>query len=314
MIYAIILLLLVVLELGYFKVAALCDINDRPNHRSSHGRVTTRGGGIVFLIGAWLYAAFFGLDYGWFLAGLTLVGLVSFIDDMRSLPIRVRLLVQFVAVGMMVYQLGVLGPWWMVAVVLIVGVGIINAYNFMDGINGITAAYSVAVLVPLIYLNATVGFMPMSYLYVTGLSVVVFGFFNFRKRARCFAGDVGSISIAFILLFALAKLMLATSDYAYLTLLAVYGVDVVMTIAHRIRLGERLGEPHRKHAYQLMVNELGFPHLAVAGGYALVQLAISAGMVLSGVNGYLYSGVAILVLAMVYILFVKKYYRLNHEG
>lgn len=316
MIYAVILLLLIVLEVVYFKIASMCDINDRPNKRSSHDRATVRGGGIVFLMGGWLYGAFFGGGYGWFLAGLTLIGLVSFVDDIRSLPVRMRLLVQFIAVGMMMYQLGQWHEcaWWISAIALVVGVGVINAYNFMDGINGITAAYSAAVLAPLVYLNARDEFMPMSYLYVTALSVAVFGFFNFRKRARCFAGDVGSISIAFMLLFALSVLMLRTRDFSYLTFMGVYGVDVVLTMVHRIMLGERLSESHRKHAYQLMVNELRLPHLAVATSYAVLQLVISAGIVLSGVNGYIYSIVTIMALGLAYIVFMKKYYRRFHGG
>jgi len=89
----------------------------------------------------------------------------------------------------------------MVLVALIVCVGIINAYNFMDGINGITGGYSLSVLLPLIYLNTTDNFISQDYLYVVGMSLLVFCFFNFRKKAKCFAGDVGSISIAFILPF-----------------------------------------------------------------------------------------------------------------
>lgn len=95
MIYFIITLLLVLLELAYFRVADRFNIIDKPNLRSSHTLVTLRGGGIVFLFGAWIYAAFFGLDYGWFLLGLSLIGLVSFVDDIHSLPDSARLVVQF---------------------------------------------------------------------------------------------------------------------------------------------------------------------------------------------------------------------------
>ncbi|MDE6467753.1 MAG: glycosyltransferase family 4 protein, partial [Muribaculaceae bacterium] len=250
MTYAIIFLLLVLLELAYFRVADRFNIIDKPNLRSSHKNIVLRGGGIIFLFGIWLYAAFFGLSYPWFILGLSLVGLVSFVDDIRSLPDSVRLVVQFAAMFLMFFQFDILNlhDWWMVLIALIVCVGIINAYNFMDGINGITGGYSIAVLLPVLYLNAQQGFIAQSYLYVVGLSLLVFCFFNFRKNAKCFAGDVGSISIAFILLFALGKLVLSTGDLSYLTFLAVYGADAVLTICHRIHLHENLGEAHRKHA------------------------------------------------------------------
>ena len=216
MIFTVITLLLILLELAYFRVADRFNIIDKPNLRSSHKTIVLRGGGIIFLFAVWLYAVFFGLTYPWFILGLTLVGLVSFVDDIHSLPDSARLVVQFTAMFLMFYQFGILNlkDWWMVLVALIVCVGIINAYNFMDGINGITGGYSIAVLVPMIYLNQTYDFINQSFLYVIGLSLLVFCFFNFRKKAKCFAGDVGSISIAFILLFALGQLILKTQDFS----------------------------------------------------------------------------------------------------
>jgi len=315
MIYTIIFVLLVLLELAYFRVADRFNIIDKPNVRSSHTFITLRGGGIVFLFGAWIYAAFFGLGYGWFLFGLTLIGLVSFIDDIHSLPDSLRLVVQFAAMFMMFYQFSILNwhDWWIVLIALIVCVGITNAYNFMDGINGITGGYSLAVIAPLIYLNHRLGFIDMPFLYVTGLSLLIFCFFNFRKKAKCFAGDVGSITIAFILLFALGKLILQTGDFSYIVFLAVYGADSVLTICHRIQLHENLGEAHRKHAYQLMANELKIPHVQVSLLYMAIQLAISFGMIFSPINHYAYLGIAIIVLMITYLLFMKKNYHL-HEA
>lgn len=315
MTYAIIFLLLVLLELAYFRIAGRFNIIDKPNLRSSHKTIVLRGGGIIFLFGIWLYAAFFGLNYPWFILGLSLIGLVSFVDDIHSLPDSVRLVVQFAAMFLMFYQFDILNlqDWWMVLIALIVCVGIINAYNFMDGINGITGGYSIAVLLPMLYLNAHQGFISQSYLYVVGLSLLVFCFFNFRKNAKCFAGDVGSISIAFILLFALGKLVLSSGDLSYLTFLAVYGADAVLTICHRIQLHENLGEAHRKHAYQLMANELKMPHVAVSSIYMLLQLAISFGLIFVPVNHYLYMAIVVVALAAAYIAFMKRNYHL-HEA
>ncbi len=315
MIYAIVFVMLVLLELAYFRVADRFNIIDKPNMRSSHTSITLRGGGIVFLFGAWLYAAFYGLDYGWFLLGLTLIGLVSFVDDIHSLPDSVRLVVQFIAMFLMFYQFGILtlNDWWMVLIGLIVCVGIINAYNFMDGINGITGGYSLAVVAPMIYLNYKDGFIDMPYLYITALSLLVFCFFNFRKKAKCFAGDVGSITIAFIMLFALGKLILQTGDFSYIIFLAVYGADAILTICHRIQLHENLGEAHRKHAYQLMANELKIAHVKVSLLYMVIQLVISFGMIFCPINHYIFLGMTIIVLLVAYLLFMKKNYHL-HEA
>lgn len=315
MIYVVIAAILMAAELLYFKFADRFNIIDRPNMRSSHTSITLRGGGVVFLFGAWIYAAFFGLTYPWFLIGLTLVGVVSFIDDVHSLPDSARLVVQFAAMFLMFYQFGILNwnDWWIVCIALIVCVGITNAYNFMDGINGITGAYSLAVMLPLIYLNESVGFIAMPFLVVITLSILVFLFFNFRKKAKCFAGDVGSISMAFIVVFALGLLILQTRDFSYIVFLGVYGVDAVLTIVHRIMLHENLGEAHRKHAYQLMANELKLSHLKVSAGYMLMQLAVSAGLIFIPINHYLYLGLVIILLSGAYVAFMRKYYHLHEE-
>ncbi len=315
MIYIVIAAILMAAELLYFKIADRFNIIDRPNMRSSHTSITLRGGGVVFLFGAWGYAAFFGVTYPWFLTGLTLVGIVSFVDDVHSLPDSVRLVVQFAAMFLMFYQFGILNwnDWWIVCIALIVCVGITNAYNFMDGINGITGAYSLAVMLPLLYLNESVGFIDMPFLVVITLSILVFLFFNFRKKAKCFAGDVGSISMAFIVVFALGLLMLQTRDFSYIVFLAVYGVDAVLTIVHRIMLHENLGEAHRKHAYQLMANELKVSHLKVSAGYMLVQLAVSAGLIFIPINHYLYLGLVIVLLSAAYVAFMRKKYHLHEE-
>lgn len=315
MIYVVIAAILMAAELLYFKIADRFNIIDRPNMRSSHTSITLRGGGVVFLFGAWVYAAFFGLTYPWFLIGLTLVGIVSFVDDVHSLPDSARLVVQFAAMFLMFYQFGILNwnDWWIVCIALIVCVGITNAYNFMDGINGITGAYSLAVMLPLIYLNKSVGFIEMPFLLVITLSILVFLFFNFRKKAKCFAGDVGSISMAFIVVFVLGLLMLQTRDFSYIVFLAVYGVDAVLTIVHRIMLHENLGEAHRKHAYQLMANELKVSHLKVSAAYMIMQLAVSAGLIFIPINHYLYLGLIIILLSGAYVIFMRKYYHLHEE-
>lgn len=312
---AVIALLLIVLELIYFKIADKYNIIDKPNLRSSHTSVTLRGGGIIFLFGAWVYSLLYSFNYPWFMAGLTAIAGISLVDDIRGVSNKVRLVVQFVSMFLMFQQLGILNleSWWIIIIALIVCVGIINAYNFMDGINGITGGYSLAVLVPMLYLNYELNFIEPFFLATAILSLLVFNFFNFRKRAKCFAGDVGAIGIAFIVLFSLGKLILSTGDFTYIFFLVVYGVDAVLTIVHRIMLHEKLGEAHRKHAYQLMANELKMPHVAISSLYMLIQLLVSFGLILLPVNNWLYCACVLVLLSVVYLVFKKKYYYLHEE-
>ena len=319
-IYLIITAILVVAELVYFKVADHFNIIDKPNARSSHKKVVVRGGGIVMVLGAWLYAAFFGFELWPFLAGLTLIAGISFIDDIHSLPDSLRLIVHFVAMALMFYCWGILNwqSWWMVLLGLILCVGITNAYNFMDGINGINGGYTLAVLLPLAWINSQTPFVDQRLILVALLADLVFCFFNFRPsgKAKCFAGDVGSVGSAFIVIFVLGSLILAKGDFTYIVFLAVYGIDAVLTIIHRIMLHENLGEAHRKHAYQLMANELRIGHMKVSGFYTVLQLLIAVGMILIPDTpawhwGYLV-GVC-LILAIAYLLFMKKYYHLHEE-
>ena len=319
--YGLIAVILIIAELIYFKIADRCNIIDKPNERSSHKTIVLRGGGIIYVLGMWLYAAFFGMERWPFLVGITLVAGISFVDDIHSLPDSVRLVVQFVAMALVFYCWGILqwNMWWAVVLALILCVGITNAYNFMDGINGINGGYTLAVLLPLAWLNAKGGeFVDQRLIVVALLADLVFCFFNFRPRgkAKCFAGDVGSVGAAFIVIFVLGKLIITTGDFTYIVFLVVYGVDSVLTICHRILLHEHLGEAHRKHAYQLMANELGMEHTVVSTFYMVLQLLISAGMILIPNTpvwhwGYL-AGVCV-VLALAYLLFMKKYYHLHEE-
>ena len=319
--YVLIFVLLLIAELVYFRIADKFNIIDKPNERSSHTSIVLRGGGIIFLIGTWIWSAFFGFQYPWFLVGLTLVAGVSFVDDIHSLPDSVRLVAQFSAAAMAFYQLGILhwSMWWIVLLALIVYVGATNVINFMDGINGITAGYSLAVLVPLALVNMQETFVEQSLIMTTILAALVFCIFNFRPKgkAKCFAGDVGSIGIAFIMLFLLGNVIMETSDITWLIFLLVYGVDGCLTIIHRIMLHENLGEAHRKHAYQIMANELKIGHVKVALLYMAIQLIISLGFIYVCPNSVLYHWLymigVLVVLAIGYILFMKKYYHL-HEA
>ena len=307
----IIFLMLILLELAYFRIADRFNIIDKPNLRSSHKTIVLRGGGIIFLFGIWLYAAFFGLNYPWFILGLSLIGLVSFIDDIRSLPDSVRLVAQFAAMFLMFYQFDILNwqDWWMMLIALIVCVGIINAYNFMDGINGITAAYSAVLLAALMWLDSVYAFADPRLPALTLCAVGVFAYFNFRPRAVCFAGDVGAISVALVTLYMLVSLIAVTGSVWWIVLVAVYGVDTALTVVRRIFRRENIFRAHRLHLYQYLANERRMPHLAVAATYAAVQAAVDLGAWLSRDHLGVYFAAVTVLLSAAYLIILRH----SHE-
>lgn len=327
MIYLLVFVLLLAVELLYFRIADRFNIIDKPNERSSHTNIVLRGGGIIFTVSMIVWGVLMQLQgndiigYLPFLIGLLLIAGVSFLDDVQSLPDTVRLVAQFVAMILMFWSIDIMhwNMWWMVLAGLIIYVGATNIINFMDGINGITAGYALAVLLPLLLLNEKLSFIDDSYLIIAIIGVLAFCIFNFmpKGKAKCFAGDVGSISIAFIMLFAIGRLIVQTGDITYLILLLVYGVDGCLTIIHRIMLHESLGQAHRKHAYQLMANELKIGHVKVSLLYMTLQLVISLGFIILCPNTvlghWIYLIGATVFLAVCYVLFMKKYYHLHEE-
>lgn len=275
MVYTFIFLVLFFFELLYFRVADRLNIIDKPNERSSHTTVTLRGGGIIFYIAAAIYFILSGFQYPWFFLGLTMMTVISFLDDVFTLSNKLRLLVHFTSVLLMAYQLELFAlPWYFLLIGFVFAVGVINAYNFMDGINGITACYSLAVGGLLMLVNQEISFIDQNLLIYVMLGVLVFTFFNFRTKAKCFAGDVGSVAIAYILLFALGALILKTGNVIYILFLAVYGIDAVWTIVQRLLRKENIFQAHRSHLYQYLGNEAGIHKLLVSFIYGVLQFAI----------------------------------------
>ena len=313
MYYLIILVLLFLAELFYFYIADKYNIIDKPNERSSHTRITLRGGGVIFYFGVLAYFLTNHFEYPWFMLALTLITLISFIDDIRSTSQALRLVFHFSAMGLMFYQWGLFAlPWWTILVALIICTGIINAYNFMDGINGITGGYSLIILGALAFINhSVVSFAEPDLIYTMLCAVLVFNFFNFRKRAKCFAGDVGAVSIAFTILFLIGRLIIQTGDFSWIILLVVYGIDSVLTIVHRLMLHENIGLPHRKHMYQIMANELRMPHVVVALIYMMVQAIVVIGYLILREYGYCYLLGSVFLLSMLYLLFMKRFFCLH---
>ena len=311
--YTILGILLMIIMILYFKVADRFNIIDKPNQRSSHTEITLRGGGIIFWFSALLYFIQHIQNNYFFFTGITLVSLVSFWDDIQSLSNKIRISIHFLAITLIFYDLGLFNllPIWGILTVYILAIGLINAYNFMDGINGITGLYTLAVLGALLYVNTKVQlFIDGSFIKYGMIASLVFLFFNYRKKAKCFAGDVGSIAIAFWIIYLIAKLALITNSIVWLLFLAVYGVDAICTIIHRLYLKQNIFEAHRLHFYQILSNEFRIQHRLVSLYYALVQILISILVIM------LYQKVDdiilfLLVIAPLILVYTLKFYLLN---
>ena len=323
MMYFAVFLILFVLELVYFKIADRFNIIDKPNHRSAHTEITLRGGGIVFPIAFLLFfitstwgklvhlplhdQAAENHNYLIFGVGLLLLCTISFLDDLYDLSSKIRIVFHIISVSFLLAFLNafVLLPIWAIPVLYIVIIGILNAYNFMDGINGITGLYSLVALLSLLYVNENlINFVAHDFIIYPILGCLVFLFFNFRKKAKCFMGDIGSMGIAFWVVALIGLLMMKTGEIKWILFLAVYGVEVISTILERLKLKENIFEAHRRHLYQLLVNEKKISHLKVCTLYAAIQFFINAVVIFSDLPQILIF-VIILLPALIFYLYIK---------
>ncbi|MDI1305320.1 MAG: UDP-GlcNAc--UDP-phosphate GlcNAc-1-phosphate transferase [bacterium] len=306
MIYIALIILLVGIELFYFKIADKYNIIDKPNSRSSHTSVTLRGGGIIFPIA--ISIAFFLGYVSWAVTlAVVLVAVVSFIDDIKPLSQLPRFVSHVIAVGLVFYDLHLFSEaLWLLPIVFVLLIGWVNAFNFMDGINGITVLYALTAIVSFSFLPTNETSLPL--LITMGLSCVAFGFFNVRKKAKTFAGDVGSISMALFLGYFMIKTIIDSGQLGYILFFCVYGIDAIITIINRLLQKENIFQPHRSHLYQYLANEMGYSHILVAFIYAGFQLIINAFVVYMNTKGHLtlfFTGAFLLMLALIY-LFVRK--------
>ena len=269
--------LLLAAFLVYFRIARKYNIVDTPNHRTMHEGATIRGGGIIILIAMVFYSIFVYNPGYHFLAGLIVIGVTGFLDDLLDLPNRVRFPLQLLSVALMIWavDLGSLNIFMLLMAVIVI-TGTLNAFNFMDGINGMTAGYSMVITATLIYINNTgTAFIYNGFLYFFMLSLLAFSFFNFRRKAVCFAGDVGSLSVAFIVVFLILKLVAVSGQWIYILFLTLYGIDTIFTIVQRILRKENIFRAHRLHFFQVVIKKTGIPHLRMSILYTAVQLVVN---------------------------------------
>lgn len=319
--YVIVIFFLFILMLFYFKIANKYSIIDRPNHRSAHTEVTIRGGGIIYPI-AFLF--FLGQtvifkDYNFttinsnsnnfwiFGVGLILISAGSFTDDVLDLSTKIRLIFHFISVTILLYFLNAfqLLPWWAIPICYIMIIGILNAYNFMDGINGMSGVYTLVVLGFLWYVNQYItNYVSVDFITYPIIATLVFLYFNFRKKAKCFLGDVGSMAIAFWIVALISLLMLKTGELKWILFLTVYGIEVIFTIVERIKLKENIFKAHRRHLYQLFANGKKIDHRIVSLGYAISQVTISIAIIILDLND-LFTFLIIVPLSSIFYLFLK---------
>lgn len=323
MMYLAVFLVLFVLELVYFKIADRYNIIDKPNHRSAHTEITLRGGGIVFpiafllffIISTWGKLVHLSLHNQaaenqnelLFGVGLLLLCTISFLDDLYDLSSKIRIVFHIISVSFLLAFLNafVVLPIWAIPVLYILIIGILNAYNFMDGINGITGLYTLVVLGSLLYVNQNIiQFTDRDFIIYPILGCLVFLFFNFRKKAKCFMGDIGSMGIAFWVVALIGLLMMKTGEIKWILFLAVYGIEVIFTILERLKLKENIFEAHRRHLYQLLANEKNISHLKVSSLYAVVQLLVNAIVIFSNLPQIVIF-VIILLPALIFYLYTK---------
>ncbi|MBA0884365.1 MraY family glycosyltransferase [Flavobacterium undicola] len=272
--YLILFLLFLLIELLYFKIADQYNIIDKPNSRSSHTSITLRGGGIIFPIA--IVVAFCMGYVSWsIMLAVILVAAVSFIDDIKPLSQLPRFGSHIVAVVLVFYDLNLfVESLWLIPVLFVLLIGWVNAFNFMDGINGITVLYAVTAIVSFSFLPVNEASLPL--LITMGLSCLAFGIFNVRKKAKTFAGDVGSISMALFLGYFMIKTIIESGQFGYILFFSVYGIDAIITIMNRLLKKENIFQPHRSHLYQYLANEMGYSHILVSLIYAGFQLGINA--------------------------------------
>jgi len=287
---------------------------DAPNRRSSHSEATPRAGGLDISIAGVVAAVACGLPVvGWLsMAGIAALGLV---DDRWHVEPRLRLLVQCMLAGLstlwLLRQTSLPVTIVVAAAIMLVLllVGTTNIYNFMDGANGMAGLMGVVVFGTLAVLSFTI----VKDVEVGRVALIIAaaccGFLplNLRRRARVFMGDVSSTFLGFTAALLALRLWMEQPVWGLCALgsMTVFYVDAGLTLLARLRTHKRLFEAHRMHAYQRLVNELGWAHPAVAVTYAGIQLAVSILVLVSSRWGW---GAVIGVLTAVVIVLSCLYW------
>ena len=310
--FIITIILLIISANVYIKLARKFGIIDTPNHRSSHTLTTIRGGGILFVISIFTYFFTNNLPLPYLFTAIFIVATVSFIDDIKTLGTISRLLAQIIAVILVFFEVDLFSyPIYLIIPILIFCLGFINIYNFMDGINGITGFYSISVIFAILALNYTTEIIDYKILIFALLGLLVFGYYNFRKKALFFAGDIGSISIGVFIVYILLLFSLQLKSPLPFMFVSVYLVDGGVTILRRLLKKENIFKPHKSHLYQQLVHTKSISHLNVAGLFAFTQLIIDILIITILLN--VSEGLQIILATLIILLLIISHITINRR-
>ena len=277
---------------------------DKANQRSSHAGAIPKGGGIGILA-AFIFSSFYLKLPFLIWSSVVIVSLSSFYGDRKEIPPKIRLIIQFLSgVGVLagLFYLEERSYWVYMSIpfLSLFVVGTANYYNFMDGINGIAGITGV-VAFSLIFLfsalsNTDMFLLPLG----TCMAFACIGFLPFNlPKARVFLGDVGSILLGFVYALLVVGLSQTPSDFIVLcSFLFPFYADELVTTFVRLRSGEDLMTPHRKHIYQLLANEMHYHHWKISMGYGILQLLIGLSVLAAKPKGLVF----LLVLISIYFL------------
>jgi len=284
---------------------------DVPSLRSSHSLPTPRGGGVGILLTMVLAGSVLKCP-PWFCGIPGILGVVSFFDDRLQLSVRTRLGFQFFSAGawILLSQGGGELSLGSVLLVLFWGVFVVgsgNFFNFMDGINGIAGITGAVCFGMLALFGFVQSLMPQAMFCLT-VAAACIGFLplNF-PRARVFLGDVGSIPLGFVFGTMVLNMTSGSADFLCLSsFLFLFYADAVSTLFIRWRSGEQISQPHRRHLYQLLVNELNYKHASVSLVYGGLQLVIGMLMLLAWQLGPIWQTSFFFMLTSVFLLATRK--------
>lgn len=300
---------------GVLLIANRVGLVDTPNHRSSHSIPTPKGGGIGILFAFIATSYLTKLPVAFFLP-IILVSFMGFVGDRKELSTRFRLIIQFVAAIIVVYSFisteSMAFPLILILPFLVIFiVGTANFYNFMDGINGIAGITGVIAFGLLAMYYPFSNTTPL-FLFPVALSLACacLGFlpFNF-PNAKVFMGDVGSILLGYVFAVLVVFLSQTPLDFVcYASFLFPFYIDELTTMYLRLKNGENLAQAHRKHFYQILVNENAVAHWKVTMGFAFFQLFIGVSVMTLKTYGSVMV-VAFLMLFSAVFVVVSQYYR-----
>ena len=269
--------------------------------------------GIIFPALITIYSIFFPNEIEpYFFLGIIMMATICYIDDLIYVKHSIRFVFQIFALILMVMSLGESFDIQLPVMITLVifGIGVINAFNFMDGINGILGLNSIVILLSLSYINyfslneygEHITFVDNYLIYTCLIGLFAFMFFNFRKKAIGFAGDVGSIIISMIIFYLICKLLLVSGNFTYLLLFSVFGIDTGLTVIYKLLLKENIFVPHRDFLFKKLVHVAKFKHLKVAIGYAILQLLINIFVIFQPYRFKLSSQLSVLFIVIVALI------------